>query len=225
MKHLYLLRLSLLITSLWALSTQFSFAQATRTSQANGPWSTGSTWVGGVAPGPLDKAIIQHTVTVTAAATCAGVTVSAGTLRFNMGAPRNFTVNGDLLQTGGDIITFGGGTTTILLSGNFTRNGGTYTSVNGGLRTDNTFTGTGAQSVGGSQATTYNNFTVNAGSNVTLGNAATINRTLTINAGSSLTVPNVSIAANVITGNTSISGDLLLTAAGGNEVVHGCNDN
>ncbi|MEI9921717.1 MAG: PKD-like domain-containing protein [Bacteroidota bacterium] len=214
LKQLYLLRLSLIITSLWALSTQFSFAQTTYTSTQSGNFNAATTW-GGTVPGPTDNVIIQHTVTLTATATIAGVQVDpGGILRFTTG---NLTLNGDMLLSGTGQVTVTGGVHTFNISGNFTNNSsaaGNYAAGTGGTRIDNVFNGIGAQAVGGSQATTFNNFTINTNSNVTLGTATTINRSLTINATSSLTVP-VALSVNATTGTTSISGDLNITSASG----------
>ncbi|MCX6294521.1 MAG: hypothetical protein NTX97_00405 [Bacteroidetes bacterium] len=53
---------------------------ATKTSAGTGNWSTGATWVGGVAPLATDDVVIAagHTITLTANATCVNLTIGNG---------------------------------------------------------------------------------------------------------------------------------------------------
>ncbi len=99
----YLLKL---VTSFldWIEPAQLAFTAkssvSTITSTANGNWASGATWVGGIAPGPGDKAIVNHNVTITA-----DTTIGDGT---------NSTVldvtNGTLTVTGA-VLTIAGNST------------------------------------------------------------------------------------------------------------------
>jgi hypothetical protein len=64
------------------------------TSQTSGSWDATSTWVGGVVPSCSDNVIIAsgHTVTVTAAANAAAVTINAGGTLVNNGGSSTMTV-------------------------------------------------------------------------------------------------------------------------------------
>jgi len=97
---------------LFAMLLAVTFMEAaTRTSTATGGvWATGTTWVGGVAPATTDLAIIATTgtnlVSLGANATCAGITVNAGSkLTPNN---RTLTVNGGVSNLGTITITTGG---------------------------------------------------------------------------------------------------------------------
>ena len=64
------------------------------TSQATGSWNSASTWVGGVVPSCSNNVIIAsgHTVTVTASANAAAVTINAGGTLVNNGGSSTMTV-------------------------------------------------------------------------------------------------------------------------------------
>jgi hypothetical protein len=97
------------------------------------------------------------------------------------------TVNGNFtLGTG---TTFGGGSFSHIVQGNFTNNG----TFNGGTSTF-TFSGTSAQTIGGSNSTAFNSLTVNNSSGVLLnGVDVTINNTLTLSSGNITTGSNTVI--------------------------------
>ncbi len=109
--------------------TSFSCFSATRTSTAaGGAWNLGTSWVGGVAPGAGDIAVIATTgagvITVTANATCTRLTVNAGAvLTINAGV----TLTSDMtaFQAGSNDGTINGGgnfTLEIALLTSFTNN-------------------------------------------------------------------------------------------------------
>ena len=66
-----------------------------------GTWSTGSSWVGGVAPGTADTAIIVSgaTITLSAARTVTSVTINSGG-RLNIGTINALTLTGSFINNG-----------------------------------------------------------------------------------------------------------------------------
>ncbi len=111
----------------------------------------------------------------------------------NATATKSFTVDNSFTISGG---TFdmdnanppGASTFTLYLGGNFTNNGGTFTmtaSSNSTCIED--FNGTGAQTIGGSQATTFHNLTIDntfaTNDQITLNNDATVDYVLTLTDG------------------------------------------
>jgi hypothetical protein len=97
-----------------------------------------------------------------------GAITGAGTLNFN----------------GGDSISISGGTftstpTTLNITGNLLNNGGTFTHNSGTVVCN----GSSAQSIGGTTAMTFNNFTVNNAAGVNLAGNATVAGTLTLTSG------------------------------------------
>jgi len=97
-----------------------------------------------------------------------GAITGAGTLNFN----------------GGDSISISGGTFTstpgtLNITGNLLNNGGTFTHNSGTVICN----GSSAQTVGGSTAMTFNNFTVNNAAGVNLAGNATVAGTLTLTSG------------------------------------------
>jgi len=212
LKRLYLLRLGLLFSALWALSTQFAHAQATITTAAGGgSWTNAGTWQGGTVPGPLDNVIIQDNVTLNTSTTIASLSVNAGTLQFgNNNIVRILQVNGDVvIQTGGVITANNpGGTPTHQLNftGDFSSTGGTYTSTNTNGTISNILNGTGTQTISG--VNSFDNFTINNGSNTVLAGATTFTGSVTINSGGSLTggASAVTVSGGGITNNGTLTG-------------------
>ncbi|MNK51766.1 hypothetical protein D3C87_706840 [compost metagenome] len=109
MKKFYLL-------SFFLLSIAISAAADTITSGNTGNWSSGATWIGGIAPKPEDDVIIAsgHTVSINASASVKTLTIS-GTVQFSTGTL-------DLTVTGGDLIINQTGLLTCGSSGTNTRN-------------------------------------------------------------------------------------------------------
>lgn len=85
------------------LASAQTFA-ATIASTADGDWATGATWVGGVAPGAGDDAVILHNVTLGAAADITNVSIQAGSLSQTAAV---LTVTGDFALAGGTYSTTG----------------------------------------------------------------------------------------------------------------------
>jgi hypothetical protein len=90
----------------------------------------------------------------------------------NFTAPATLTINGNALLTAG---TFTAGTTTTLL-GNLTNNGAT---LSPGSSTFN-FTGSSAQTIGGTGSNTFNNLTINNAAGVSAGTDQTVNGVLNL---------------------------------------------
>jgi hypothetical protein len=86
--------------------------------------------------------------------------------------------------------------TTTLASANFTNDGGTFTQ---GTSTFNFSPGVGAQSIGGTQQTTFNNLTINNASGVNLSNSETVGGILTLTSGA------LGVGTNTLTLNGAVS--------------------
>src|SRR4030095_1313189 len=74
----------------------------TFTSVSNGNWSSGSTWVGGIAPSCNDNVVINHAVTVDLAVGVTNVTINTGG---NMIAANPVTIGGNFNMNGTGIYT------------------------------------------------------------------------------------------------------------------------
>ena len=86
--------------------------------------------------------------------------------------------------------------TTTVSTGNFTNNGGTFTQ---GTSTFAFTPGAGAQTIGGSNATTFNGLTINNVSGVNLGNTVTVGGALTLTNGA------LGVGTNTLTLNSTVS--------------------
>jgi hypothetical protein len=76
-------------------------AATIRSTAAGGPWSLGSTWVGGIVPAASDDVALDGTVTMQGTATCASLEVTAaGRLRNASGVPSTLVVNGSVANIG-----------------------------------------------------------------------------------------------------------------------------
>ncbi|HJT68495.1 MAG TPA: choice-of-anchor Q domain-containing protein [Pyrinomonadaceae bacterium] len=130
----------------------------------------------------------------------AGLTVQ-GLIRVQAGTfTSSSTYNNVQIDSGATLA--GVSATTINVSGNWTNNG-TFTANSNTVN----FNGSGAQVIGGSAATTFNNLTIaNAGSGVSLGQNANVNGVLTL-------TNDLSTAANVLTmpntGTSTGTGDVI----------------
>ncbi|WP_163325912.1 PKD-like domain-containing protein, partial [Draconibacterium mangrovi] len=121
-----------------------------------GNWNDGSSWDGGVAPGPTDDVEIVSgaTITLTDNRTAVNIT-NNGTLLIG---GNNLQIDGNLINNG--TLTVGSGTITNY--GNWTNNG-TFTAGTGTVE----FKGASNAAISGSSATTFNNFILNKGTDVT----------------------------------------------------------
>jgi len=204
-------------------------------STASGNWNAGGTWVGGVPPVAGDNVTIAsgHTVTVTAGAACATITVAA-----NAGASSGIIINsGILLNVSGAItmtsptvvsnptISVGGGSlnaASIAIPGSAIAGRNCIVSVNNGTVTvtgNITFSGSAARA----QLTSTGAGTINIGGNLGSGGTLTTGGTGTINfnggaaqtMGTYTTYNNVSInntsGGVTLTGTTTIGGTLTVT--------------
>jgi hypothetical protein len=92
------------LSTLYCFLHFFSFS-AIITSNSSGDWSTGGTWVGGVAPVSTDDVIIltTHTITLTADAACDDLSIiGSGSL---IVSSYNFTITGDSPGLSASIVT------------------------------------------------------------------------------------------------------------------------
>ncbi len=138
-------------------STSTYTVNSTCITTQTGNWSSSSTWAGGVVPPSGQPVTINHDVTLNQNATVSSLTINSGkTLTGTDGSAR---------------------TLTIATSGTFTNNG-IFTATS-----NSTVSFTGAGTVSGSSAITFNNITINSGT-ITLSTVPIINGTLQINGGS-----------------------------------------
>ncbi len=158
-------------------------SRKTITSNADGDWNTGSTWVGGVAPTADDNVVINHAVTSTAA-----ITRNSGTTT---------TVNSGKSLAMGATYT-NNGTTTI--NGTFQLNEGAWATGTGlvyGAGTGTLVfnkTSAGAYGVGGDAYWPSSNGPVNVtvmGNGITMNVSRTVTGTVTLSGASSITGSNV----------------------------------
>ncbi|ESU22682.1 hypothetical protein FEDK69T_19400 [Flavobacterium enshiense DK69] len=121
-----------------ASNTSFANAATTIVSATSGNWSTGSTWVGGVAPSCNSLVTIAsgHNVTVTTAANAAGVTISkggtltnnAGTTTMTVGVCTNDNNNAAFFNYGSHVMIAG----TLKVNGFVAHKNGSFFSQTGG---------------------------------------------------------------------------------------------
>jgi hypothetical protein len=119
MYKLFTLIYTLILISIFSFKTA---AQVNITSAASGDWSNAATWVGGVVPSANDSVSIAgtHTISVTANASCAAVTLLGGatatTLNINSGVTltvsRNATINRSTANSITNLLNVGAGTLT-----------------------------------------------------------------------------------------------------------------
>jgi hypothetical protein len=107
----------------------------------------------------------------------------------------SFTLTAGTLNAGGGLCSQAGGPALILSSGNWTNNGGTFNPGGGTVA----FTGSSAQTIGGTNATTFNSVTVNNANGVTLSKDTTVGGTLTLTNGT------LGVSTNTLTLNAGVS--------------------
>ncbi|MFN0151612.1 MAG: T9SS type A sorting domain-containing protein [bacterium] len=121
------LLLSLLFCALSLGMAAAAHAATIRSTIAGGPWTSGSTWVGGIAPSASDNVILDGPVTVQANTNCVGLEVAAtGLLRKNTAAPVTFAAAGSITNAG--TIEDGSGVLKLRVGGDIT-NDGVWTNV------------------------------------------------------------------------------------------------
>ncbi len=119
-----------------ALCNTAAMAGTVKSAGVKGKWSVGSTWVGGVLPGPQDLVVIADadTVTIDTSATIANLTIGegvGGTCQFSKTGSFIIRINGNLnvttgssfrvqTRTGTDVID------TLIITGDITNNGVTF---------------------------------------------------------------------------------------------------
>jgi len=132
-----------------------------------GGTSTSVSIAGFSTTGALSFTRTANTATLTGGVTAASLTMNGTNGTLNLGAALSHQINGTVLITNG---TLNASSSTLNLTGDWTKNGGTFTASTSTIN----FNGT-TQTIGGSQATTFATLTVANGSTTT----ATINPTIT----------------------------------------------
>jgi hypothetical protein len=90
-----------LLAMVFCLSPGLAGASLISSTAAGGFWAVGSSWVGGVVPGPGDDVIIAGPVHVTGAQSCASLQVdAAGLLRSASSGPASLSVAGAVANAG-----------------------------------------------------------------------------------------------------------------------------
>ncbi len=176
----------LIAGSAFGLLAPVAFAATVTSTATGGNWNTGSTWVGGTAPAAGDTAVIATTggnsVTITANATIANLTVNSGsTLAFS----------------GSQTLTFGtaGGGATV----NGTVNGSGTLVMN---KNPNVLAGVGTINslISAAQPTS-----VSASSNLTVNGTIAVGNTFTINAGAMLNASTINSNGKTVANNGTVN--------------------
>ncbi|MDT5155788.1 MAG: hypothetical protein QOH51_145, partial [Acidobacteriota bacterium] len=156
------------------------------------------------------KTSCYPTITQAIAATAPGgiVNVLGGTFNENVNVNNNVIMNldgdttvNDLTISAGATLNGGGGfcaqanAASLTVKGNWTNNGGTFNAGGGTV----VFGGSAAQSIGGSNQTTFNDVTINNSSGVTLGNSETVGGAQTLTSGA------LGVGSNTLTLNGGVS--------------------
>jgi hypothetical protein len=174
-------------------------AAGTIQSAQTGPWSVGSTWVGGVAPTNIDAAIINNGHNVTIDGTNAASTLTINTGGILTGSGSNTLTVGAFLANSGTVNTTSGTInigTTITNNGTINVNGGTLNAVSAAA----TFTA-GNPSALNISAGTFN-----------YGPAGGYNRTFASSTGNTLTVTGTGTFN--VNGNFAVSGGTFTQTGG-----------
>lgn len=187
------------------------------TSNASGDWNVGATWVGGVAPGAGDDAIIAspHTVNVTVNADCINLTVnSGGTLNFNNNVTLTVSANA---VVSGTVTMINGKITNLNIAGNLIMNAATL-NLNDNNSTVN-LTGTCTNNSGLSTITgpagTKGNFLMSSSLSLTAGTTLSVDAVdfweLNI---TTTTIDGTFLFAGSASGRKIFRGDITISATG-----------
>jgi hypothetical protein len=201
-----MLKLNLCLKTLVFLSICFYQANAsTITSKAvTGSWTTGTNWVGDIAPSDEDDVIIVSgsNITISSGIICASLTINNGGI-FSVESG-TITVNGNITGSGDITVTSG----VINISGNWTNNG-TFTAGSG---TVNYITVNGGQSIG---SNIYNNLSLQntSSTNIISGN---------ITVGGSLTLAASGSGKTILGSQTlTLQGDLINASTARSFIANG----
>jgi hypothetical protein len=155
------------------LNTALTISNNTANSDSSGGGDGGGIFVSSGNLNPLNGCTIDSNA-ANVGGTGDGIRLTGGTI----------TGAGTINVNGGDSISITGGTFTstpgtLNITGNLLNSGGTFTHNSGTVVCN----GSSAQTVGGTTAMTFNNFTVNNAAGVNLGGSATVVGTLTLTSG------------------------------------------
>ncbi|HEY8937906.1 MAG TPA: T9SS type A sorting domain-containing protein [Cyclobacteriaceae bacterium] len=185
-----------------------------QTSSASGAWTTGSNWVGGVAPTPGGIAadvIVNHAMTFASGASFTGW--GSTTITINSGA--SVTVTGDMDMQGGGIsfiINTGG---SLNVSGTLSVNNQSQITMSGGTLSVGTLTMTDYAS----SKFNYTSGTLTLTGSLYVGASETFSYSSSLSIPGSVTILNgASITATTLGGNISLSGSSKLTLNTGGTV-------
>lgn len=150
-------------------------------------WTTAANWTPAQVPTSTDDVVIPNVGTdpnISTNITVASITINnGGNLRLNSTNDLSVTVSGAVtINTGGTLqVTnvFGTNTHTLNIAGNFS-NSGTFTATSSNDTINVVLNGAAAQTIGGSNPTTFNALTINNAAGVTLNANATVNGLLTL---------------------------------------------
>lgn len=227
-------RIALLLILSLGLS-QFSFAQTTFTTKANGIWSDKNTWDKGSVPGGNDIVNVKHTVTLTSSNTGpwggsinvngnGNIIVNSGAIFNGGGAAINFGETNSLtINSGGNVNFYGSGQ----IFGNVTvKNGGKFDMNTSGAKT---FNGKVIVEAGANfkiQNATYNSDVV-FGGNMTLVGYQNCNANLTVNTNINADGVTLKVCGGTLTlnANYKINGGSITICNGGTLVLDGEIDN
>lgn len=153
-----------------------------------GVWSVGTTWTPSGHPGAGDIVTITSAVTINANESVDNVTVSIG-----------------------GVLTINGAGAALTVVGNFTNN----SAVSCGTNTVVSFSGSGAQTLGGTSSTAFYNLTIGGGSHtVTLGNNETVLNALSISSTSATLDVSASSSYSLTIGGNFVDNGTFLARSG-----------
>jgi hypothetical protein len=179
MLHFRFLMTFLVMMCIFSISN----AQTSWKGSSGNAWNLAANWTNGVPTTSLDAIIGDANFTggtqpvVTATASCKSLTIG-GSVTSNLTVNKNLTVAGNITLNSNGTLTHKG--TSVTLTGNWS-NSGTYSTTSTSSLLN--FSGT-AQTIGGSNVTTFRKITINAGSTVTL------NKNITVSGGGSIVTVN-----------------------------------